>query len=361
MSNTAAIATRTRRARLFAGTAALAAVAAAALSATAAEAAEPADGAACEITELPMPRDTYFSIVTGMSEDGSAIAYRAYPVGISGDERYPMVYLDGEATEVVMPGVEQLLNDVNSSGTAVGRSLVDNVDKPYVWQDGVLTELDGAGSANGINESGDIVGSVGGDEWWLPALWPAGKTEPVELPVPEGTLWGSADEIRDDGTVIGTLGIQFDEDGIDVSTPYVWHPDGTGEALPAPEGFGKEDVLYTLDLAGDWATGYVLTPEYEGGVRWNLAEGTVEVLDMVYAPGVNAEGTAAGEGYPSAVYQPAGGEVVELPGLTAPEDNWFGDMATEIDPTGKLLAGQVYAGDDEYDWHILKAVTWTCE
>lgn len=370
MPITAAIETGqpTRRIRgrrtLLAGTAALAAVAAAALSASAAgaETAEPvADPAACDIAVLPMPGDTYFSIVTGMSDDGSAIAYRAYPVGLEGEERYPMVYLDGEAHKVSMPGTDQTLTDINSSGTAVGSSWVDDLPVTYVWEDDVLTRLTDKGTAAAINENGDIVGSVEEDGSRIPVIWPAGETEPVGLAVPEGTVDGWASAVEDDGTVVGALRILIEGTDLSVSTPYLWHPDCTGERLPVPEVVGKEDFISTADINGDWVIGNLFTPTLEAGVRWNLADGTVEVLDILGAFSVDAEGTASGDLPPAAGYQTADGELVELPGVTDPVDNWFGDIATEIDTTGDFLAGQVFAGEDEYGMHILKAVTWTCE
>ena len=345
-----------RRIAFAAGGALLAAAAAAAVPFQSASAA-PAAAASCVMQELPMPEDQYFSIVTGMSGDGSVIAYRTYPAGLEGDVRYPYLYTGGEAVEVPMPGTDQYLGDVNSGGTAVGSSVVDDVNLPYVYRNGVLTELaaDGGGSANGINESGDIAGSSGS----VPVVWHDGEVKPQELPLPKDANMGWAAAIGDDGTVVGG----YQDTNVN-GVPYVWHPDGTAEALPLPDGIDPATATATAhNVADNWASGSVLTPDAEYGLRWNLEEGTVEILDMIYTPAINEAGTAVGERTPDAVYQEAGpeSEAVALPGLTAPADNTFGDTATEINADGSLLAGQVYAGQDATDTHILKAVVWTCE
>ncbi|THV40808.1 hypothetical protein [Glycomyces buryatensis] len=350
------------RTALLGGTALIASAAVAVLSVQGAHAEANNDEseaaqATCVLAELPMPEDRYFSIVTGMSEDGSVIAYRTYDLDTY--QRDTWLYSGGEATEVAMPGEDQSLQDVTTAGIAVGSTFEDGGSKPYIWDGTELTPLTTTaeyGSADGINEAGDIIGTDGEAESATPVLWPAGETEPVALELPEDATWGQATDIDEDGTIVGYYGY-----GEDNSRPYVWHPDGTGEALPLPDGVDENAAgSYPMDISGDWVSGYLFNDELETGMRWNLTEGTAEILDLVFAPGINPEGTAAGEASPSAAYQTAD-ELVELPGLTDPADNYFGDTATEINEDGTLLAGQVYAGEDADGMHILKAVTWTCE
>lgn len=346
-----------KRRTAFATAGALLAAAAAAVVPFESAAAAPKDDA-CVLQELPMPDDKYFSIVTGMSTDSEFIVYRAYPAQISGDERYPYLYANGEAIEVPMPGIEQILSDVNGNGLAVGSAYVDGVELPYAYHDGLVAELaaNEGGAAKGVNDHGDIVGV---DGLGNPVVWRLGQTKPEVLPLPEGAVTGQAASIGEDGTIVGS----YEDPATGGTRAYVWHPDGTGEALPLPADVDPADLYanYASDISGDWAAGYIATPELEAGVRWNLDDGTVEILDMVYAPAVSDDGTSVGEATPHAAYQEAGGKTVALPGVTDPADNWFGDTATEISADGELLAGQVYAGQDEADWHILKAVTWTCD
>ncbi|SDL46250.1 hypothetical protein SAMN05216298_3925 [Glycomyces sambucus] len=354
MSNTQ----RFKRPRaLIAGSALVALAASAAALPQAAQAAP--EGEACVLQELPMPKGLYFSVVTGMSTEGSVIAYRAYPAGLEGDERYPYLYEDGEATPVPIPGADQILTDVNEDGLAVGAGWVDGVQRPYAFEDGQLRELassDG-GAATGVNDDGVIVG-ISGQGPIVPVKWLPGQVEPVELPLPKGATEGGARGIDGDGTIVGSY-----DDGAGTSVPYVWHPDGSGEELPLPEGVDPATVVafYPNAVAGEWAVGYLLTQDSENAVRWNLEDGTAEVLKLSYAEGINEDGLVAGTVDPRAAVATGDGTVTYLPGLVDPAANWFGDMAADVSGDGELLAGQVFAGEDEYGYHVLKAVTWDCD
>ncbi|WP_335986945.1 hypothetical protein [Glycomyces sp. MUSA5-2] len=349
--------TRIRRV-LAAGGALTAAAAAAAVMPGQAAVAVPEEDA-CVLQELPMPEDKYFSIVTGMSGDGSVVAYRAYPAGLETYERYPYLYEDGEVTEVPMPGEDQSLSGVNEDGVAVGSAWVDGGIRPYVYEDGVLSELaaNDGGAANDINDDGDIVG-MNGQDVIVPVVWREGKVKPEALPLPEGASSGSANAIDDEGNIAG--GVNYD-DG--THAPYVWHADGTGEELALPDWVDPAAVMAfsTNDIAGDWVVGYLLTSEEENAVRWNLEDGTVEVLKLNYAPAINGDGLTGGARDPEAAVVDADSDLTFLPGLVDPAQNWFGDMVSEVSEDGDRLAGQVFAGEDEAGNHILKAVLWECD
>ncbi|SDD96930.1 hypothetical protein [Glycomyces harbinensis] len=362
MSTTAKRMVKGRKA-FMAATAVAAAAGAIVLPVQGAAAAETGTGQACTVEKLPIPDGLLFTFTTGMSDDGSVVAYRAYPAG-NGDERFPLLYSDGEVTEVPIPGLDQQIADVNSSGDGAGYGFLgEGGAVPYAWRDGALVELANAdsGQANGINEHGDIVGTVakwdGEAESELPVIWPAGETEPVALPLPEGAGRAGASEIGDDGVVVGDY-----ENAEGVPVPYMWDADGKGSHLPMPEGVDPETAWsYASDLQGDWASGYLETPELGAvGVVWNLAEGTAHVTGLEGRATVNAEGTAAGETFPNAAFQPRDGKVVELPGAWDPADNYFGDTADQISADGSTIAGSVYVGEDADGWHVLNAVVWTC-
>lgn len=346
---------RKRRSAFLVGSALIAAAAAAAVPLQAANAAPEGDDE-CVLQELPMPDDRVFSIVTGMSPEGDVIAYRVYD--LQSWDRVPYLYEDGEATAVPLPGEEQILHDVNEDGLAAGSAFVDGIELPYVYRDGVVAELaaNDGGAATGVNEDGDIVG-YSGQRPRVPVVWRDGEVKPVELPLPERAASGQASAIDDDGTIVG-----FYEDATTGNfVPYVWHPDGTGEALPMPEGIDPAEAhSYASDVADGWVSGY-LSADAVSGIRWNLDEGTAEIVDLDYSPAVNEEGTVAGDTTPNAAYQEEDGKAVALPGLIDPADNWFGDLATEIDDDGEVLAGQAFAGEDADGHHLLKAVVWTCD
>ncbi|WP_155830417.1 hypothetical protein [Glycomyces tenuis] len=308
----------------------------------------------CELETLPIPDGLLFTFTTGMSDDGSVIAYRAYPLDF-GFERYTMLYSGGKVTEVPIPGEDQALNDVNSGGEAAASTWLGDGSVPYAWRGGKAAELPntGGGEANGINEHGDIVGQSGSQ----PVLWPAGSEEAVELELPEKAVWGTATDIGDDGTIVGYFSIENGD-----FKPYAWNSDGTGSELPWPEGVEPGTAhSYVSDLNGQWASGYLDTPEHPGaGIRWNLAEGTAEVLEIEGPAAVAADGTAAGSLFPDAAVQTREG-VVALPGVSDPADNYFGDQADSISSDGSIVAGSVYVGEDATGMHTLNAVRWTCE
>lgn len=345
---------RKRRTAIAAGGALLAA-AATVLPLQAASAAPQGDD--CVLQELPMPADRYFSLVTAMSDDGGIVAYRVYPPGLEGRERDTYLYEDGDAVEVPLPGTEQTLTGVNEDGVAVGAASVDGLSVPYVFRGGELWELgiEEGGTTTDVNEDGDITGYSDG-EYPLPAVWRDGSLKAEMLPLPKGAIGGIASSIDDDGAIVGTY---HNEDGY--SRPYVWHPDGTTEELPAPDGTDPAELFLTAaDIADGWVAGNYSSAGDFGAVRWNLEDGTVEATHLPTGLAVNEEGTVAGQAEPHAAYQETHGKMVELPGLVDPADNWFGDYATEISDDGERIAGQVYAGQDETDNHILKAVVWNC-
>lgn len=346
--------------RPLAATAALLA-AGAAFPAQAAWAEEPAGEprAACVFEKLPIPEGLEFTFTTGMSDDGSVIAYRAYPLDANGDwERFPFLYADGEATAIPLEGQDQVIADVNSSGTAAASTYLDEGQVPYVWSDGELTRLNGGnGEANGINENGDIVGGLLGEVDLYPVVWPKGAAKPTELPMPDNAAWGSAVGIDEEGTIVG---LYSDAETGDFKS-YVWYADGTAAELPMPDGIDPATAhSYPTDIKGDWVSGYLNTPDGGvTGVRWNLADGTAEDLQLDNARSIALDGTAAGSVEPAAAVQ-SGDEVTELPGVVDPADNWFGDTVDAISADGSVLAGHVYTGENEFG-HVLNSGIWTCE
>jgi uncharacterized membrane protein len=356
MSTTAKRKIKGRKA--FMTAAAVAAAGAVTLPVQGAGAAESGAPQTCAIETLPVPEGLRFTFATGMSDDGSVVAYRAYPVD-GGGERFPFVYMDGRAFEVPIPGEDQQVADVNSSGLGAGFAFVDGVQLPYLAQEGKAVELvsEDGGEANGVNERGDVVGARG-QYPQVPVVWPVGEARPVDLPLPEGAGSGTATEISDDGAIVG-----YYEDAEGDFVPYAWDADGTGAPLPTPEGVDPATAhAYVSDLNGDWASGYLSAPGLDAvGVVWNLTEGTAEATGLGGPVAVSAEGVAAGDAFPHAAYEVESGKIVELPGVSDPADNWFGDRADQISADGSVIAGSVYAGEDPDGGHILNAVVWTCD
>ena len=332
---------------------------------------DPAAAQACAMQILPIPEGLVSTKVTGMSRDGSVIAYQAEPLNPNDPERYPRLYADGQVTEVPMPGRDPEIADVNSEGVGAGHAFPDDFPRPYVWRGGELTQLlGGRGYAFGINEPGDIVGEVwdepGSDTGGTyPAVWRSGATNAVRLPLPKTANGGSATAIADDGRIIGEITLNNDPGE---AKPYIWYPDGTGKLLPVPEGVDLADAdAHPLEINGDWASGILFAPGIEApGIRWNLAEGTAEMTKLgrdYETVAVGPDGTAIGLLYntPTAAYQTSDDTVVELPGVLDPADNINYDNAEAISADGSLIAGTAYAGPGANGYNTWNAVTWTCE
>lgn len=318
----------------------------------------------CVMATLPIPEGYQSTRVTGMSNNGSVIAYVAESPGADGSGPQQFLYADGDVTEVPMLNEYATLQDVNAAGVGVGWTFISPDYVPFVWRDGELSVLpsEEGGSAYAINAKGDIVGSRDHEGSTVPVVWPADGTGPVDLALPAGNEWGIATGIGNDGTIVGHVKVERDNSG--PSKPYVWRTDGTGDYLPMPAGVDPASARGEVtDIKGDWASGWLSAPGVGyGGVRWNLATGTAQVVKLgdwvaVSDKGVTASHVRSGS---SAAYQ-TGTTVVKLPGLLAPADNTYRDNVVAISSSGKLLAGDIFTGVYDADEQPLtNAVTWTC-
>lgn len=198
-----------------------------------AEPSRPAPPTGCVIERLPIPGEHPMSLVTGADPTGRFILGRSYPSRAAG--AYPvLIWDDGRATRITLPGVDQSLTDVTTTGVAVGAGWDDQGPEPYLVRNGRVTRLPVTGSANAraINEAGQIVGTRDGRQ---PVLWPAAGSAPVDLPLPGPDWRGEAVDIDEDGTVVGVISTA---DGR-TEQGYLWLPDRTGRVLPGPTVRGR--------------------------------------------------------------------------------------------------------------------------
>lgn len=307
----------------------------------------------CTLDRLPVPDDVPMALTSGADPTGRWIVGRSYPKAGS---YQAVIWHDGTPTKVAMPGdLEESLQDVNSTGTAVGWSFEDSGPVPYVYRDGEVSRLPGAehGQALAINDVGAIVGDSGD----APVVWPSATEEPIRLPLPEGVTTGSATAIDEDGTVVGNINNE---------RPYVWFADGTHRELPLPTVNGEQAPSgRVFSVRNGWATGVADTEADNGvrgavgkpnAVRWNVRTGEVRVFDEldVRASTANAQGWQIGsDKQGNAVLMTDTGKVI-LPDLGS--HGPLSVIPSTLSDDGRVISGQA---DDTTG--TIKAVVWRCE
>jgi uncharacterized membrane protein len=321
----------------------------------------------CVIEQLPTPDGEPMALVSGSDPTGKYQVGRSYP---KGGGYVATVWVDGKAVKVDLPGdMEELLGDANSAGTAVGWSYASSGEEddagpvPYAYHNGEIVKLKGVkyGSAFAVNEAGAIVGEEAGK---YPVVWTSVTAKPIRLPVPAGTESATANDIDEDGTVVGDVDRRA----------YVWFADGTHRALPVPEVDGKPaDAAMVSKIRNGWAIGLARVnggpamgdpaskaeraKAAAGGgmypVRWNLRTGEVRVVPelKMRAEAVNAQGWQVGPSQKNQAVLLADGKAVVLPGLPM-----GGTMGNALSDDGRTIGGQ---SDDKNG--VIQAVVWHCE
>lgn len=294
------------------------------------------------------------SIASGADPTGRFIVGRGYPED-GRLEQHVVIWHDGEPTPVAMPGVDQLLEDVNSSGVAVGVSFDPDTWEPltpWVYRDGGLSALPGveSGSARGINDRGDVAGvRLKQSAYERPVWWPAGAPDAVDLPLPPDAIDGAAYDIDEDGTIVGQY---TDDDRIDHA--YVWLPDGSAHRLPIPGGTGP--LSRALTIRNGWITGLAQSGGSAVALRWHLGSGDVREIPRFYLfpEGANAHGWMVGSDSKGTALLLFDDGDLPLPGLSdvnEPSSN----VPSSLSDDGRTIAG--YSTDAD---GLLRAVRWRC-
>src|SRR4051794_13609517 len=148
--------------------------------------------------------------LTNLGTLGGAIA-RAYDLNDAGavvgasttatGQSHAFLWAGGRMTDLgTLGGATSQANAISNTGRIVGSSDVDGTTSAaFLWQGGAMTNLGlGNGSvANGVNDSGQVVGTAGGAGF----LWQNGATRDIgNLSAPGG----AAADINNSGQVVGT-------------------------------------------------------------------------------------------------------------------------------------------------------------
>jgi uncharacterized membrane protein len=212
----------------------------------------------------------------------------------------------GTTPEILAPGASSVAYDINAAGQIVGRF----IDRPFLYEGGVLTDLSGGayqlyGAATDINDSGLILG-----EW--PVLVSTETSSSVvnstflyrdgqfqDLGVVAGSSYSTAQGLNNDGLVLANMVLSegwrahtwFEGSWTDIgalpgdTASYAW---GLGES-GAVVGISGNRTLRTGNRAFLYEAGMMfdLTQQLEpGSADWTLTS----------ALGINASGQIAANG-----------------------------------------------------------------
>ncbi|MBU2661907.1 hypothetical protein KOI35_00150 [Actinoplanes bogorensis] len=327
--------------------------------------------ASCTAAELPAGPHKSAEVSGG---DGSG----AWLVGVS-DAHDPtpsvphsvLVWHDGElVADVRPPGLRKgsigvRMNDINSSGVAVGSNLEGN-SEPWVFADGKVRKLaGGAGEAVAINDAGVIAGQSGGDAKRRPVRWASPTAQPVPLPLPPevSPLETRITDIAPDGTIAAEVGWRT----------YLWRPDGTGGFLPLPTVGGKKaNGFMPMAFAFGWLYGTVTTPitgpsappPGVGGGDTHLYRVEPNTGTWQKLPGdpqqVQVAGTSFGQFMTPKPEVFAGREVLNLPAYGAPVMSGTGNTVVEnVSDDARFAAGTVWSGNADPSKPAVPVI-WRC-
>jgi len=307
----------------------------------------------CTAEKLPVPDNVAQALVTAADPTGRFLYGRSYPT--SGQHQL-LLWTDGKATKIDIPGDDPTINAANTAGYAVATSLTDDHWAGYVYHGGTATKLPGGDAwANGINAGNTVVGVKVDPVSGLrqPAVWRTPASQPDLLALPADATNGEARAIDDDGTVVGFVYDNTKPDG----RAYAWAPDGTGRALPSPDK-SITDAYVAYTVRNGWATGIVgLRTTSVAGVRWNLHTNQVETIrSFTSRPSTaNARGWMVGSDMQGRGLLVAGGQQVQLPDGYLHRPGGLTNIPQTISDDGRIIGGQ---SDDPAG--VIHAMRWRC-
>ncbi|MEV4629020.1 hypothetical protein AB0J90_22420 [Micromonospora sp. NPDC049523] len=316
----------------------------------------PLEPASCTARELPLPDMTVRSEVLGGDPTGRFL------VGTASDKRgqsFVVRWDRGQLTTLKVPVERPTHLVVNSRGDVAGDGYVAPAEKgrsiAWAYRDDTFENLPTGGglpfAVVGINERGDILGTVQGGtlvgpgapvaspmEPGAPAgaasgdvmnpyaapgdllaakrgqvlgrnydlrqvVWPGENPDAVRvLAAPPNADLVTVAGIDDDGTVVGRsvskalarVGANAKDPLLNGARGLVWAPDGSVRELATPPGYGPDVSIESI--RNGWVIGSYLNPT-EGGMvagRWNLRTGEVRPLSLKFVTSVNRYGWVGG-------------------------------------------------------------------
>ena len=144
-----------------------------------------------------------------MDPTGRFVLGQALPADDTDADRSTLIWDNGRPTEVRLPGTQQEIADITTSGVAVGTYYQGGQPHPVVVRGGQVTPLAGvyAGQAMAINDAGTVVGVNihSAKATPVPVRWDSPTSQATDLPVQAGFPHGIAFDIAEDGTIVGAV------------------------------------------------------------------------------------------------------------------------------------------------------------
>ncbi|PYC66203.1 hypothetical protein C7C45_26125 [Micromonospora arborensis] len=303
--------------------------------------AAPASSLTCEASWLPQPIPGPVAVAIGVDPTGRHIVGE---IGTGNEDGRVVLWTDGQAT--VLPAAVRHGNAVNADGYVIG---TNGDGTGWVYRNGSLRTLAtppgyDAVLVHAINGRGDIAGTArGANDSHHAVLWSVDRPQEYRL---IGRPGSTATGITEDGTVVGKMG----------GLPYRWTPQGTGKALPLPDGSPSASVE---SAHGTWAVGMVAGAKKGGGVemlpvRWDLATGAVSRLPFPGVAAIASNGDLlVGDGAPLVVAPD--GTSRRLPGRPDVRATEAGTYTAEgISDDGLTVVGAVYENE------VHRPLVWRC-
>jgi len=331
--------------------------------------------------DLPAATNCTPQLLPGLGGRGSnavASSSNGLVVGLADNaagESVPVLWRNGQPTQIAIPLQAPAPASVNASGVVVGTGYdaANEVLVGWWWQDGQYHPLPvkpgDIAIPSAVSDNGVVAGALvadeehsdgpGADEDEHPAVWPSVTTAPHELALPAGARGGHAFAVGPDGTAGGVaLG--------DDATPVLWAPDGSPKALPTLS--GKGGVVLGIDSTGQ-AVGQSGVADGTHAVAWAATGAVTDV-------GAAAAGATSSAASAIAGVTVGAGSSSSVRGSRPQAVIWIGKSARILPPgsdaqftgvsgSATSVSGQganaVVIGFSAADNGLRRATEWSCK
>lgn len=152
------------------------------------------------------------SCATGINDGGSIVGWAA--TSLSPTHFVGFLWHGGFTFELCALGRQQADLDINAQGQVVGWAektvrVGQNeviVDRAFLWEDGVATDVEGLSRAYAVNDAGQIVGEASDSGPARACIWDGGRLCDLQQMVVDAPGWrlGTAYDINEHGQIVGT-------------------------------------------------------------------------------------------------------------------------------------------------------------